>query len=544
MRGLSAIIAAIFLALTFSAHAQLINLPPVANGDQASTTENTNVSFNVVANDSDLDGSVDPSSVDLDLAKAGIQDKGKSAGGEFSVNNEGIVTFKPKDDFVGTTTLQYNIRDNGGLASLLPATITITVIKYNASPIANDDNKATNENTNVTINIIANDTDDESIDASTVDLNPGGGMDKTKDTNGGKFTVNASGVVTFDPNTDYVGTASCQYTVQDNAGATSNQATVTVTVNAVDPVNKAPVANNDRGYTRENTNVTLNVVANDADNDGTINASTVDLNPGGGIDQTIDTNGGKFSVNVSGIVTFEPKKDFSGETSCRYTVRDNDGATSNQATITITVNHDNKLPIANNDDTSTDVNTSVTLNIVANDTDVDGTIEAATIDLNTITAGIQKQNSTSGGEFSVDASGVVTFVPVVDFTGITAVSYTVKDNSGKLSNAATITIAVGQNSNTEPEGQLDIPTAFTPNGDGANETWKISTRQGQELGEFQDARIKVYDKRGALLFDTSGLENQWDGTYQGKVLPPDSYYYTILLNDHNEKYQGVVTILR
>jgi gliding motility-associated-like protein len=544
MRRLSVVIAAIFFGLTFTVHGQLINLPPVANSDQANTTKGIDVSFNVVANDSDADGTVDPASVDLDLGKSGVQDNRKTSDGDYSVDNKGIVTFKPKRDFVGSTSIQYNIKDNKGLPSLLPATITVSVADNNASPVANDDNTTTNENTNVTINVVANDTDDKEVDAATVDLNPGGGIDKTKDTDGGKFTVNASGIVTFDPKTDYVGTASCQYTVRDNVGATSNQATVTVIVNAVDPVNNAPVANNDQAYTRENTNITLNVVVNDTDNDGTINASTIDLNPGGGIDQTIDTNGGKFSVNASGKVTFEPKKDFAGQTSCRYTVKDNDGAISNQAIITITVNRDSDLPIANNDDTSTDANTDVTLNIVANDTDVKGTIDATTVDLNTIAAGIQKNNSTTGGQFSVNASGIVTFVPVLDFTGITSISYTVRDNSGKVSNAATITIAVGQDIDTKLEGQLDIPTAFTPNGDGANETWKISSREGQDLSQFPEARIRVYDKRGALLFDASGFENQWDGTYQGKVLPADSYYYTILLNDDSEKYQGVVTILR
>jgi gliding motility-associated-like protein len=89
---------------------------------------------------------------------------------------------------------------------------------------------------------------------------------------------------------------------------------------------------------------------------------------------------------------------------------------------------------------------------------------------------------------------------------------------------------------------LDIPTAFTPNGDEANETWQITSANG--ISQYDDAEVKVYNKRGLLLFETRGFENQWNGVWNGEVLPSDTYFYTIELNYNRVRYKGTVTILR
>ncbi|SHG54634.1 gliding motility-associated C-terminal domain-containing protein [Chryseolinea serpens] len=89
---------------------------------------------------------------------------------------------------------------------------------------------------------------------------------------------------------------------------------------------------------------------------------------------------------------------------------------------------------------------------------------------------------------------------------------------------------------------LDIPTAFTPNGDQANETWVISSANGTD--QYQDAEVSVYNKRGTLLFRTQGFDTHWNGTYNGEVLPVDTYFYTIDLKFNKVRYKGTVTILR
>jgi gliding motility-associated-like protein len=89
---------------------------------------------------------------------------------------------------------------------------------------------------------------------------------------------------------------------------------------------------------------------------------------------------------------------------------------------------------------------------------------------------------------------------------------------------------------------LDIPNAFTPNGDEANETWAITSANG--ISQYDEAEVKVYNKRGLLLFETRGFENQWNGVWNGEVLPSDTYFYTIELNYNRVRYKGTVTILR
>lgn len=91
---------------------------------------------------------------------------------------------------------------------------------------------------------------------------------------------------------------------------------------------------------------------------------------------------------------------------------------------------------------------------------------------------------------------------------------------------------------------LDIPTAFTPNGDLSNDTWKIVPLKSEEA--YAGARIKVYNKVGILVYESVGFETEWDGRLNGEQLPADTYFYTIDLNmNAPEGYlKGLVTILR
>jgi gliding motility-associated-like protein len=91
---------------------------------------------------------------------------------------------------------------------------------------------------------------------------------------------------------------------------------------------------------------------------------------------------------------------------------------------------------------------------------------------------------------------------------------------------------------------LEIPTGFTPNGDQANDTWKIVPLKTTEA--MSDVRIRVYNKQGIMVFESTGFQNEWDGRLNGELLPADTYFYSIDLNTNTpEGYlKGVVTILR
>lgn len=98
---------------------------------------------------------------------------------------------------------------------------------------------------------------------------------------------------------------------------------------------------------------------------------------------------------------------------------------------------------------------------------------------------------------------------------------------------------------------LDIPNVFTPNDipDDRNDFWDIRYRgdEGKNLNDiYPNAGIKVYNRFGRLVFECKGgsCPDKWDGRYQGKKLPVDSYYYIIELNNGSGKiYKGTLTIL-
>jgi gliding motility-associated-like protein len=92
--------------------------------------------------------------------------------------------------------------------------------------------------------------------------------------------------------------------------------------------------------------------------------------------------------------------------------------------------------------------------------------------------------------------------------------------------------------------QLNIPNSFTPNGDMANDTWKISPNNTSD--DYKDALIRVYNIRGMIVYESTGLENEWDGNHDGSAVPSDTYYYTfnLILNYTRATYRGIVTILR
>ncbi len=85
---------------------------------------------------------------------------------------------------------------------------------------------------------------------------------------------------------------------------------------------------------------------------------------------------------------------------------------------------------------------------------------------------------------------------------------------------------------------LRVYEIITPNGDGKNDTWKM---RNAEL--YPDAEVFVYNRWGKLVFHTRDVTDEWDGRYNGKLLPNDSYHYVIHLNDGSEPLTGVISII-
>jgi gliding motility-associated-like protein len=122
--------------------------------------------------------------------------------------------------------------------------------------------------------------------------------------------------------------------------------------------------------------------------------------------------------------------------------------------------------------------------------------------------------------------------PITSTTVTTTYTVIVTDANG-CTNWDTVTVYV------YPE--IVVPNGFSPNGDGKNDYWVIDNIQ-----QFPDNTVEIYNRWGELLYSARGYKNDFDGKYKGKDLPVGTYYYVINLNTplYPKPYTGPLTIFR
>ncbi len=376
------------------------NEDPVANDDAYTGDEDTDITGNVLDNDTDANN-------DTLSVVAGTFTTVN--GGTVELLASGDFTYTPAANYFGADSFSYTVNDGQGGSDT--ASVELTINSVNDAPIAQDDSFSGDEDTDITGNVLGNDSD---VDAGVLAVVAG----TFATLNGGSVTIDANGDFAYTPAANYFGADSFSYTVNDGQGG-SDTASVELTINSI---NDAPTAQDDVFSGNEDTDITGNVLSNDNDSDG----GTLAV-----IAATITTiNGGTVELLASGDFTYTPAANYFGADSFSYTVNDGQGG-SDTANVNLTINSVNDAPTAHDDAFSGDEDTDITGNVLSNDSDVDGGVLA-------VVAGTF---TTANGSVTLSANGDFIYTPNADYFGADSFSYTLNDGQGG-SATATVNLTI------------------------------------------------------------------------------------------------------
>ncbi|EMH2894763.1 tandem-95 repeat protein, partial [Vibrio parahaemolyticus] len=233
------------------------------------------------------------------------------------------------------------------------------------------------------------------------------------DKGNGTLVDNGDGTWTFTPQIDDDTEVSFTFDIIDDEDlVVSGSANLDIL-----PINDAPNAENDVITTEEDTAVTIDVLVNDSDVEG--DALSIQS-------ASVPSEQGSVDI-VDGKLVFTPAENFNGEATITYIVTDGD--LTDEAKVTVTVTPVNDSPVAVDDTVSTQEDTVVTIDVLPNDSDVDGdklSIQSASV-------------PEAQGKVEI-VDGKLVFTPAENFNGHAEITYTVTD--GELTDEAKVTVTV------------------------------------------------------------------------------------------------------
>jgi len=295
----------------------------------------------------------------------------------------------------------------------------------NLMPLAENDAATTDEDTPVTVaapGVLNNDSDPDVGDTLTVT------SVNTSGTVGAVTAWNANGSFTYDPNGQFEylqaggsTTDSFTYTVSDGNGGTDT-ATVTVTINGInDPPTGISLNNSSVAENQPSGTAVGNFSTTDPDTGDTFTYSLVS---GEG-----DDDNASFNITDSQLQTVAS---FDYETKNSYSIRvrtTDSGTLYYEEAFNITVTNVNDPPVAVADNATTPENTPVTIDVLNNDSDIDGD----TLTVDSVTQGTNGSVTNNGSN--------VTYSPTLGFNGTDSFTYTISDGNGGT-DTATVTVTV------------------------------------------------------------------------------------------------------
>src|SRR4029079_4233532 len=365
---------------TVSGIVSAVNDAPVASNGSASTSEDTAVDVDLRTLVSDVDNAVN--SLTFSVANA--------VNGSVVLLGDGHTAhFTPAQDYNGNGA-SFTFKANDGSLGSNEATVTISVSAVNDAPVASNGSSSTSEDTSVDVDLrtLVSDVDNP---VNSLTFTVGNAV------NGSVALLGDGHTARFTPAQDYNGNGA-SFTFKANDGALdSNEATVTVSVSAV---NDAPAASNGSTSTSEDTavEVDLRTLVSDVDN-AVANLTFTVANP---------VNGSVVVLGDGHTARFTPAQDYNGN-GASFTFQANDGALdSNEATVTVSVSAVNDAPVASNSSTSTSEDTAVDVDLRTLVSDVDNAVASLTFTV---------ANPVNGNVVVLGDGHTARFTPAQDYNG-------------------------------------------------------------------------------------------------------------------------------
>ncbi|WEJ73465.1 retention module-containing protein [Pseudomonas sp. PSE14] len=546
-----------------------INVTPV---NDAPTTTDQAVSG---PEDTSIPGQIPASDIDGDTLSYALVSGKEPANGTLTLDSAtGQYVYTPNANYHGPDSFTVGISDgNGGYVESI---VTIDVTPVNDAPIAlNDGPTPVTEDTQATGNVLTNDSDVDGDKLTVTGFTIGGNNYTAGDTatiNGvGSLVINSNGSFTFTPVPNYNGPVpTATYTVSDG----KLTATADLSFANVTPVDDPSVLTPDSKTVAEDTPASGNVLTNDHDVDNVLSVASFSIagvNGSFNAGQSAAISGvGSFTLGSDGNYSFTPAKDWNGSVP-EITYTTNTGSSS---TLNLTVTPVNDAPVATPDSATVNEDSSVTIDVLNNDSDVDGDPLAVTA------------ASANNGTLVINDDGTVTYTPKANFSGTDTITYSISDGKGGTSTSmVNVTIiavadkpnlsldsssghppatgltleswaglALGSNGSGAAPSTLQsvIDGAGTPNSSGsinsvsnssvsAGTANKVSGLIFLEAGHTYTFSGTGDDSIRLVVGGTNVAEATWGGTsgqFSGTFTPTESGYYTLALYQHNQNGPG------
>ncbi len=282
---------------------------PIAVDDEAEVDEGDAVEVDLVANDTDPDGDLDPSTVSIIVGPQY---------GTLTVNPSGLALYTHGGTEEVEDTFEYKVGDALGNVSN-SAIVTFTINGINDPPEAIEDQFYVDEGDNAILDLAANDIDvDDGLDLTSIDI--------TRSPYHGYLTTNADGTVTYHHDGGENPFDSFYYTIADLSGEVSNEAFVDVDL--VD-TNDPPTANDDTKTVDKGMVGVFDLARNDQDPDDGVELDSIVI--------VTQPSYGAVTVNADGTVDYAHDDSPNYADVFTYTIEDRAGALSNVATVNVEV---------------------------------------------------------------------------------------------------------------------------------------------------------------------------------------------------------------